>query len=113
MFILFYFDDNVYSKDINYNIKGPFNKVIVTPCGSFTNNNFKLGIKYASNIKIQNNDVCNKKIKIKNKSNRKTVIVEIKDNYFNGKNGSLDLTTKAWNILSSKKDIHRGHMIVD
>lgn len=131
IFILFTFLNVVFTKNNKYGIDGPFNKVIATPCGSF------LDKKYACNVKIKDtdmvaaisnyqfsysyhknnsytiSDVCNKKIKIKNIGNKKSIIVYIKDNYLNGKSGSIDLTTKSWNILASKKDIHRGHMIVD
>lgn len=123
---------NIYLVNAKYSyIEGPFNNVIATPCGSF------FGNKYACNVKIkdtdmvaaisnyqfsysyhENNsykisDVCNRKIKIINIKNNKTIIVTIKDNYLNGKSGSLDLTKKAWNMLTSKDDIHQGHMNVN
>lgn len=111
-----------------------FKNVIATPCGSFTKNNFDLGIRYACNLTINPNDmavaisnyqyskyvksngisnICNKKIIVKNKRNNKIVKVTIKDQYLNGDNGSLDLTPKAWNMINSKEDIHQGHAIVD
>ena len=107
----------VYGKHIT---NKKFSNVIATPCGSFTNNNFNLGIKYACNLTINSNDmavaisyICGKKIIVKNTINNKTIKVTIKDQYLNGDNGSLDLTPGAWKIISSKKDIHQGHAIVD
>lgn len=124
-------------KAIKLYIEGPFNNVVATPCGSFLDINYNLGIEYACNIRIKNDDmvaavsnyqfsysyhknnsyiisdVCNKKIKIINIKNNKTIIVYIRDNYLNGENGSLDLTKKAWDMLKSNKDTHKGHMIVN